>query len=124
MSKFSLKCLSIDRKKLHFLLFKRVPFEWNNPIGYLITFTFQYIVLGYEYLIIASTLGFLIGIYRFAVSVINEIQHILHAINDEAQTNEYQSRELKNIFSEYIHIHAAIKQLSYIIPFGIFEMQK
>lgn len=95
-----------------FLLVKRFPFDWHNPIGYLIAVTVEYVIFGYECFIIACVLSFGIGAIWLIISVTKEIRHTLHSINDVGQENKIKSNELKRLFSEYFHTYAAIKQLS------------
>lgn len=58
-------------------------------------------------------MGLGIGISSFSISITKEIQRILHSIN-ATQANEHQSSELKVLFTEYIHVHTAVKQLSIV----------
>lgn len=95
------------------LLHKRLPFDWTNPIGYLIAVTIEYIILGYEYLINACNIGLGIGAYWIAISTTKEIQRILRSIKYKIHAKNNQSNdELKNLFSEFIEVHAVTKQLS------------
>lgn len=95
------------------LSLKRFPFDTHNPIGYLIAFVVEYIVLAYEFFIVACTLALGIGTFWFGISITKTIQCILHAIGNQSQANK-QSNQLKVLFSEYVHAHAEIKQLSVI----------
>lgn len=92
---------------------KRFPFDTNNPVGYLIAVFLQYIMLGYQNFTIAATVGLSIGGYWFAVSVTNELQRMLRAINDKTRAKkENQLSEMKTLLSEFVDTHVAIKQLS------------
>lgn len=97
---------------LFFLAFLRFPFHTNNPLGYSIAVIIEYVAIGYEFFIVACTLALGIGTCWFAISITKEIKRIRHSINDAAQANQNQSNELKILFSEYIHVHSSIKQLS------------
>lgn len=57
-------------------------------------------------------MGLGIGVCSFANSITKEIQRILHSINVKAQANQNQ---LKTLFTEYIHVHTAVKQLSIVM---------
>lgn len=61
---------------------------------------------------IACTVAVAIGLYWFAISMVNDIQCILHAIHDKTQSNDNQSIELTALISEVISLHAITKQLS------------
>lgn len=99
-----------------FLLFERFPFKSNNLIGYLIAAILEYILIGWEYFVIACNVGLFIGMFRIAISVTKETQRILQSINDEANANTTanQSNKLKILLFEHIHAHTAIKRFSTI----------
>lgn len=96
-------------------LVERLPFGWDNPLGYLIAIVLQYMFLFYEYVIIACSFGLLFGVFRIEMSGTKEIKRILHSIDhwqSNAQASKNQQNDLKVLFSEYIDAHAAVKQLS------------
>lgn len=99
-------------ESFHFLPLKRFPFNPNNPAGYSIAVTIQYIILFYEYFIDTCTVSLGIGAFYFAISATDDIQYILHSINDKAEASESQSSELKILLAEFIDAHVATKQLS------------
>lgn len=72
----------------------------------------EYIILGFEFSVIACTLALGIGAYCFGISAIKEIERLFNLINDEACGNENQPKELKASFSECIEAHVIVKQLS------------
>lgn len=94
------------------MVLNRFPFDTTNPIGYLVAFSIEYIILGYEFFIAACTLGLAIGAFWFAISATKEFQRFSPILNEKAQTN--QSNELKMIFTELIYGHGIVKQLSSI----------
>lgn len=102
--------------KFHFH-FKRFPFDFYNPIGYLIAFILEYIFLGYEYFVIACTLAVGIGESWFIISATKEIQRNLRSINKKIQTNKIPSTKLMSMFSKFIDIHGNVKQLSIIYKY-------
>ena len=95
-----------------FLVFKRIPFDSTNPIGYFVAVTFQYIALGFQYFVAACTLSLGMGEGWFTISATKEIQHILHSIDEKAQINKNRPNELNILFTEFIHLHKVVKQLS------------
>lgn len=97
---------------LFFLASKRFPFNSNNLVGYLIASVVEYIIYGYEYLILACTLGLGIGGFWLTIRTTKEIQRLLHITNNKAHVNDNQSNELKAILSEYAHGLGTVKQLS------------
>lgn len=104
-----------------FLLLKRFPFDFKNPIGYLIVVMVEYAILGYEYFIISCTLALGIGLYSLVISIAKEIQSILQSISEktQAKANPSTQSQLTNLFIEYINAHADIKQLSVIYLYNI-----
>lgn len=96
------------------LYLARFPFDSNNPIGYFVAVTVQYIICGYEFFLIACSLALFIGLNWFIVAVIKEIRRILHEINKKAQANANQPSKLMELFSEFIYTHSILKQLSII----------
>lgn len=71
-----------------------------------------YIVIGYDFLVNASTLGLGMGAFWFAVSVTKEIRRRLHLVSCKTQVNEIQGNELKILLAESIYTHNVVKQLS------------
>lgn len=105
--------MNVFKKKFKLLLQnKRFPFDTNGPIGYLIACIIEYISIGFTYYIIACTTAFGIGIIFTAISMTKELQRILQLINGKVHSNENQSSELSNLFSEFIDIHGIVKQFS------------
>lgn len=95
------------------MLHKRFPFEWTNPIGYLVAVIIEYVIVGYEFSVDASVLALGIGAYWIGLAAIKEIQSILHTIKKRVQAKKHQSnRELKMLFTEFIELHGVAKQLS------------
>lgn len=94
------------------LLRKRFPFDSNDLVGYATAIIIEYVLFGYECVIVACTLSLGIGACDFAISITKEIQRILRAINNEAHADDNRLNEMKILFSEYIYAHAAIKKLS------------
>lgn len=99
--------------------FKRFPFAWNNPFGYLIAVTVEYTTCACEYFLGACTLALAIGTFWIAISMTKEIQQILLIINDEAKEKKIQSEQLNVLFSEFIDAHGIVKQLS--IKFNVIK---
>lgn len=93
------------------LLLKRFPFDSSNPIGYLIAFAIEYIMLACQYFAVACTLGLGIGAFSFATATIKEIQRIAPTFNDEAKANVNLSNKLKAFMSEFIDGHGTVKKL-------------
>lgn len=91
---------------------KRFPFSTNNLIGNSIAALLQFIIIEYQYIILACTLSLGMGAFCCAISVTNEIRRILHIFHAKTQANEIQSNELELLLSEFINAHTVVKQLS------------
>lgn len=84
----------------------------NNPVGYATAILIEYILFGYECVIVACTLSLGIGAYNFAISIAKEIKRILRSINNVAHADDNRLNEMEILFSEYIYVNATIKKLS------------
>lgn len=89
-----------------FFAYKRFPFDWQNPIGYLIAMFFEYIILGYQIFIDGCILALAMSACWFIISATKEIQRILHSIKHTTHTNE-----LIVLFAEFVDTHGVSKQL-------------
>lgn len=81
-------------------------------MGYSIVVILEYMIIGYEFFIVACTAALGIGAFWFAISATKEIKRFLRLINDGVKESETESNELKIMLSEYIHAHGVVKQLS------------
>lgn len=91
---------------------KRFPFDSKNPTGYLLAVVIEYVIAGFGFIAVASTLGLLVGVYRFALSTITEIKQIIHSMNNKTKARACKSSEFEVFLSELIDTDTAIKQLS------------
>lgn len=77
----------------------RLPYDWKNPIGYLVAVS-------------ALLLWALFGVFMFATALVKDLNGVLHSIN--SMINDKESRnEMYKELSEFIRIHANAKQLSW-----------
>lgn len=81
-------------------------------MGYSIAVIAEYIIVAYEYLIIACTLAFGSGAFWLAISATKEIKRIVHSVNDQIREDENRTIEMKIFIAEFIHVHGIVKQLS------------
>lgn len=73
----------------------------------------EYVILGYEYFIVACIVAVGIGSFLFAISITKVFQSVLHdSINDKTDANTIQSNEMMILLSEFIDAHGFAKQLS------------
>lgn len=116
---FQKESLKEGRKTKQFLnthLFffpQRLPFNWNNPLGFLFAICLQYILIKYYYFYVASLSSFGIGAFLIFTIGSIDIKDNLTAINDNAKhrkNKEETFEQLKN----YIETFSHLKQLSWI----------
>lgn len=84
-------------------------------------FTLEYIMLGFDFFIVACSLTLGIASYCFAIAIIEELQRMLHSISGKAPTNGKQSNKLKELFTQFIDAHGLMTQLSTHFSFEIRE---
>lgn len=89
----------------------RFPFDWKNPIGYLIAVTLQYIMIMYMFFVISSMLSLGIGAFMFSVKAVDDVKMCMKSVNECAIVKGKQSKAFKRI-AGYIQLHAYLKQLS------------
>lgn len=90
---------------------QRFPFGINNPVGYVIAFTLQYVVFACMFINVSCFGSTGIGCWKFAIAYTEDIRNILTEIDDIAQDAEYQIK-LDQKLSEFIVQHSLGKQLS------------
>lgn len=74
-------------------------------------------MVAYMYSMIACTVSLGIGAFLCAISGTEEIQRILKKIHDKTRTVDNHLNEMKFLLSEFIDMHAAMKQLSKFLNF-------
>lgn len=90
--------------------FHRFPFNWKNPCGYVVAFTFQYIVVMYCYYLIACSVSFGTGSFLLVTSMVIDIQNNLNSINKRVKKSKKAVETIKQ-FNCTIHFHSTVKQL-------------
>ena len=89
------------------------PFDWKNPIGYLIAFAIQYISLGHLYILGAAVISLEIGCYLWMMELIEDIKNDINSINKTAKLRKNQTQMSKQL-TDSIEFHSKVKQLSEI----------
>lgn len=90
----------------------RFPFDTNTHVGYIIAFSFQATTWFFILVNTTGLLCFLVGLSRFTVLFIDEIQSDLYTLNESVKNN-VDTNKLKKELSETIRFYTDIKQLSY-----------
>lgn len=93
--------------------YRRLPFNWNGPIGYLVAITIQWMSLTFVCFSIMVVVSVGIAGYLFSVAVIKDIKCILQAIDENSKTKA-RSKQIYKQFCELIDLHSTIKQLSHV----------
>lgn len=106
---------NLYKKHLVMCLFDlRFPFDINNPFGYLVAFTLQYIVFACMFINIACFASTGIGSWMFAIAYTKDIRNVLNQIDGIAENPKNQT-EIKEKLSEFIVQHSLGKKLSHIM---------
>lgn len=89
-----------------------MPYDWKNPIGYLVTAIWQYISLQrlLGFLGLASSFG--IGGLLFGITVVRDMKSVLKLTNESTISHEENKSEVLKKLYEFIEIHAMVKELS------------
>lgn len=94
------------------LKFQRLPFEWTNPIGYLLAILIQFIMLFFLNVYLACFLMLAFGYFLFALSIAKDMINELHSINKRTKMKKPKAQILKQL-NDLISMHADVKGLSW-----------
>lgn len=75
--------------------------------------TIQFIIVAYEFFVIACTLSLAIGAFWFAISSTVDIKQIVHSVDKKVKQKRSERKMIKE-FCTFIHMHSVVKQLSYL----------
>lgn len=97
-----------------FSITNRLPYDWKNPTGYLITVSMQWFLASwiFQYIGCMVFLGF--ASFIIAISVIKILNGELHPIN-KMSSDKISRKSRQNLyekFFKFIYTHANSKQLS------------
>lgn len=94
------------------LNFRRVPFDWRNPIGYLVITMHQYIALKrfFEFIGFGATLG-IAGVFN-GMAFVHDMKTVLKLTNSSAIAGEQNDLVALKRLHEFIAFHAMLKELS------------
>lgn len=92
-------------------LFFNIPFDWKNPIGYLIAVILQLIVTLYSMCYMGSFLSLAFGTFLFTISIAKDLKSILISINKRVNKKPKNSQLLK-LLIKFHQLHTDLKQLS------------
>ena len=89
----------------------RLPFDWKNPIGYLIAAPFQYTLLLNPLRYMATMVSLGVGTFLFTHSMTEDGKADLRLANEAAHKTE-TSDEMFEHLSRFLHAHSDVKELS------------
>lgn len=89
----------------------RLPFDMENPVGYVFGVAMQCALFLNSTLISICSTSFVIAAYMFLSSLTNDIKDILQSINKSRKLKRNRLKSLSMI-SELIEFHSSVVQLS------------
>lgn len=89
----------------------RIPFDWKNPIGFLMTAIILYAICQYTLAYAAFMACYGIRLNFYIVSLTEDIESHLNEMNNGIRNGADRS-EISDQISEYIQLHSDAKQLS------------
>lgn len=90
----------------------RLPFNWKNPIGYLIAVALECTLLlnPLRYMATMMTIGF--AIFVFAIEFSSTIVDDMRALNKCAKVKRSQQKHIHDLLSHCIDTHSDVKKFS------------
>lgn len=92
----------------------RLPYDWKNPIGYLVALYLEWLYATYLFQYVACFVFLAFGVFMHAISFVEDMKRKLHSINEMAG-DENSHKCMYPKLSRFIHLHAKAKQLSEVI---------
>lgn len=92
-------------------IFMWFPFEWNDPIRYVLITVLQYTMVDITMIPISCTVSVVIGSLLWLQSIEKDIDHGLNGINANMKKRKTQKRIPKQLL-DFVKLHTDAKQLS------------
>lgn len=90
---------------------QRMPFDWKNPVGYPVAISLQFGMLFFLNVYLACFLTLAFGYYLFTLSIAENMTDELHLMTRGAKMQK-SAKQILTELSEFISIHADVKELS------------
>lgn len=90
----------------------RFPFDWRNPIGYLVTTVYHYIALQRILGFFGLAVALLIGGFLYGIAIVYDMKTVLKSTNDNGIAGEPNKLQTLKKLNEFIGLHAMMKELS------------
>lgn len=87
----------------------RLPFDWRDPVGFLIAMAIHCTLFWYEIMIAGCLISFAIGCYCFAIATIKLVRVSLLSISQRIGVKGKQKLNLDQLV-EYIELHSYVKK--------------
>lgn len=94
-----------------FNLLCSVPFDWKNPLGYLVVFVIQSIIVWHNFCFTSAMVSFAIGIFLFVTALLKDVIRCLHQFNSKVKLKKNRS-DADQKLPKIIEYLSTIKQLS------------
>lgn len=92
-------------------MIQRFPFDWKNPIGYLIAIAIEYVMAWYLLVIGAVLIPLAIGSYLYLMALSKCVKGALFAVSQCTNGTKTNQEILERII-EYAELYSRVKQLS------------
>lgn len=93
----------------HFWL--RFPFDWRNPIGYIVVLIVEWLLMVCIVHCFACAFGLLLGIYQIMMSIGDDIKMRLYNLNEKYQIDG-NCTEMEDCLISIVHLHTKAMELS------------
>lgn len=98
----------------------RYPFNWKNPLGYLVAVTFKYIGASYCLIFVTCSVFFGIGCCFFTLAIVSrDMKNYSMLINENAASHRNRMLTL-DIIGDFVKCHSFMKRLSVFHAFQLF----
>lgn len=87
---------------------RRFPFDWRNPVGFMIAMTTQYVMFLYGIKVPACVLALSIGSYLYSIALSKDVKGSLFMFKRNIQSKADQSLLLEQL-AEFIDLHSNAK---------------
>lgn len=84
-----------------FIHLSRFPFDWENPIGYLIAITLQLELISWNLRFMANLVSFGVACLLFTFQAAKDMKYDLHKINKNVKTKQTRSQTVEQL-TEFI----------------------
>ena len=88
-----------------------MPFDWRNPVGFVIAMSMLYIMFSCIMKIAACVIALAVGSYLYAIADSKCLQRILSAVDQSSQLKA-ERKHIRKQLVDLMQYHSNVKQLS------------